>query len=65
MFPFILPNSIDPQSSLTDWNASSSYLTLLVMLIVTAIFLPLVLLYTAWAYKVSRWCGPSARGCMN
>lgn len=52
MFPFILPSSIDPQSSLTVWNASSSHLTLFVMLIVTAIFLPLVLLYTAWAYKV-------------
>lgn len=52
MFPFILPSSIDPQSSLTVWNASSSHLTLFVMLIVTAVFLPLVLLYTAWAYKV-------------
>lgn len=52
MFPFILPSSIDPQSSLTVWNASSSHLTLFVMLIVTAVFLPLVLLYTVWAYKV-------------
>lgn len=52
MFPFILPSSIDPQSSLTVWNASSSHLTLFVMLLVTAVFLPLVLLYTAWAYKV-------------
>lgn len=52
MFPFILPSSIDPQSSLTVWNASSSHLTLFVMLVVTAVFLPLVLLYTAWAYKV-------------
>ena len=52
MFPFILPSSVDPGSSLTVWNASSSHLTLFIMLIVTAIFLPLVLLYTAWAYKV-------------
>ena len=52
MFPFILPSSIDPQSSLTVWNASSSHTTLFIMLIVTVIFLPLVLLYTAWAYKV-------------
>jgi cytochrome bd ubiquinol oxidase subunit II len=52
MFPFILPSSIDPQSSLTVWNASSSHLTLFIMLIVTAIFLPLVLVYTAWVYKV-------------
>lgn len=52
MFPFILPSSIDPASSLTVWNSSSSHLTLFIMLIVTAIFLPIVLLYTAWAFKV-------------
>jgi cytochrome d ubiquinol oxidase subunit II len=52
MFPFILPSAIDPRSSLTVWNASSSHLTLFIMLIVTVIFLPLVLLYTAWVYRV-------------
>ncbi len=52
MFPFILPSSIDPASSLTVWNASSSHVTLFTMLVVTGIFLPLVLAYTAWAYRV-------------
>lgn len=52
MFPFILPSSIDPASSLTVWNASSSHATLFNMLLVTLMFLPIVLLYTAWAYKV-------------
>jgi cytochrome d ubiquinol oxidase subunit II len=52
MFPFILPSSIDPGSSLTVWNASSSHLTLFIMLLVTLFFLPIVLLYTAWVYKV-------------
>ena len=52
MFPFILPSSIHPQSSLTAFNASSSHLTLFIMLICTVIFLPLILLYTAWVYKV-------------
>ena len=52
MFPFILPSSIDPHSSLTVWNASSSRSTLFTMLVVTAVFLPIVLLYTAWAYRV-------------
>lgn len=52
MFPFILPSSIDPQSSLTVWNASSSHLTLFIMLVVTIVFLPIVLIYTAWVYKV-------------
>lgn len=52
MFPFILPSSIDPRSSLTVWNSSSSHLTLFVMLVVTVIFLPIVLAYTAWVFKV-------------
>ncbi len=52
MFPFILPSSLDPRSSLTVWNASSSHLTLFVMLLMTVVFLPLVLAYTAFVYKV-------------
>jgi cytochrome d ubiquinol oxidase subunit II len=52
MFPFILPSSIDPHASLTVWNASSSQLTLFIMLAVTVVFLPIVVAYTAWAYKV-------------
>jgi cytochrome d ubiquinol oxidase subunit II len=52
MFPFILPSSIDPHSSLTVWNASSSRTTLGIMLVVTIVFLPIVLVYTAWAYRV-------------
>ncbi|MCU0881662.1 MAG: cytochrome d ubiquinol oxidase subunit II [Hyphomonadaceae bacterium] len=52
MFPFILPSATDPGSSLTVWNASSSHLTLWIMLIVTIIFLPIVLAYTAWAMRV-------------
>lgn len=52
MFPFILPSSIDPKSSLTVWDSSSSHQTLFIMLVVTVIFLPMVLAYTAWVYKV-------------
>lgn len=52
MFPFIMPSSSDPRSSLTVWNSSSSHLTLFIMLVVTAIFMPLILMYTAWVYKV-------------
>lgn len=48
MFPYILPSSIDPRSSLTVWNASSSHLTLFIMLVCTIVFLPIVLAYTAW-----------------
>lgn len=52
MFPFIMPSSSDPQSSLTVWNSSSSHLTLFVMLVAAVIFMPLILMYTAWVYKV-------------
>lgn len=52
MFPFILPSSIDAHSSLTVWNASSTQKTLGIMLFVTVVFLPIILAYTAWAYKV-------------
>ncbi|MDB5420956.1 MAG: cydB [Brevundimonas sp.] len=52
MFPFILPSSIDPASSLTVWNASSTHMTLFIMLGVTVVFLPLILIYTAWVYRV-------------
>jgi len=52
MFPFILPSSLDPRSSLTVWDSSSSHLTLFIMLVVTAIFIPLIVVYTSWVYRV-------------
>lgn len=52
MFPFILPSSIDPRASLTVWDSSSSHLTLFIMLVVTAVFIPLIVAYTTWVYKV-------------
>lgn len=54
LFPFLLPSSTHPSHSLTVWDASSSLMTLFVMLIATLIFLPIVLVYTAWVYRVLR-----------
>jgi len=54
LFPFLLPSSLDPNASLTVWDASSSRLTLSIMLVATLIFLPIVLAYTAWVYRVLR-----------
>ncbi len=54
MFPFILPSSTHPEMSLIVWDSSSSHLTLFVMLIATLIFMPIILLYTAWVYRVMR-----------
>ncbi len=54
LFPFLLPSSSHPQSSLTVWDASSSHRTLGIMLVATIIFLPIVLAYTSWVYRVMR-----------
>jgi cytochrome d ubiquinol oxidase subunit II len=54
MFPFIMPSSTNPVSSLTIWDAASSQKTLGIMFVVTIIFLPLILLYTSWVFKVLR-----------
>ncbi len=52
MFPFVMPSSTDPRSSLTVWDSTSSHLTLSLMFWATVIFLPLIIFYTSWAYKV-------------
>jgi cytochrome bd ubiquinol oxidase subunit II len=53
-FPFLLPSSLDPNASLTVWDASSSRSTLLIMLFATLILLPIVLAYTTFVYSVLR-----------
>lgn len=52
MFPLILPSSLDPRASLMVWDSSSSHLTLFIMLVVTAVFIPIIVAYTAWVYRV-------------
>jgi cytochrome d ubiquinol oxidase subunit II len=52
LFPFLLISSTDPGSSLTLWDASSSHSTLLLAFWITVVFLPIVLLYTRWVYKI-------------
>jgi cytochrome d ubiquinol oxidase subunit II len=54
LFPFLMPSSSKPNESLTVWDASSSRLTLAIMLATVIIFLPIVLAYTAWVYRVMR-----------
>lgn len=54
LFPFLLPSSSEPGSSLTVWDASSSKLTLEIMLAAVIVFLPVVMAYTAWVYRVLR-----------
>jgi len=52
LFPNLFPSSIDPAYSLTAFNASSSPLTLRIMLIVVILFIPIVLVYQIWVYAV-------------
>lgn len=54
MFPFIMPSSSSPASSLTAWDATSSQHTLLLMLVAALIFTPIVLTYTSWVYRIMR-----------
>ena len=54
MFPFLMPSYTEPKASLTVWDATSSHLTLFVMLIATLIFLPIVLAYTSFVFRVLK-----------
>jgi cytochrome d ubiquinol oxidase subunit II len=54
MFPFVMPSSSMPSASLTIWDSASSHLTLAIMFWATVIFMPLIILYTSWAYRVMR-----------
>lgn len=54
LFPFIMPSSSDPKSSLTVYDAVSSHRTLQIMFWVVLIFLPIIIAYTSWAYRVVR-----------
>lgn len=54
MFPVLLPSNLEPTVSLLVWDASSSQTTLMIMLASTIIFLPIILLYTSWVYRIMR-----------
>ena len=54
MFPRVMVSSLNPDWSLTIYNASSSQYTLTVMSIVALIFVPIVLAYQAWTYYMFR-----------
>ncbi len=55
LFPFLLPSSLDPHSSLTVWDASSSHGTLMLMLGAVAVFLPIIIIYTSWGIPRDAW----------
>jgi len=54
LFPRVMVSSLDPEWSLTIYNASSTPYTLRIMTIVALVFVPIVLAYQAWTYWVFR-----------
>ncbi|MFT8870900.1 MAG: cytochrome d ubiquinol oxidase subunit II [Sporolactobacillus sp.] len=54
LFPRVIVSSIKPAYDLTVSNASSGSYSLTVMTIVTVCLLPIVLIYTIWAYHAFR-----------
>jgi cytochrome d ubiquinol oxidase subunit II len=54
LFPTMFPSSMNPDYSLTAHNASSSPLTLKIMLVVTLLFIPVVLAYQIWTYNLFK-----------
>jgi len=55
LFPFLMPSSTSPTSSLTVWDATSSYYTLSICVSVGIVFVSIIILYTAWChYKMWR-----------
>ncbi|MBD3237722.1 MAG: cytochrome d ubiquinol oxidase subunit II [Candidatus Eisenbacteria bacterium] len=60
LFPNLVPALGDASRSLTIWNASSSQLTLTVMLIIAGVGMPIVLGYTIWVYRLFGRSGTDA-----
>lgn len=54
LFPFIMPSTLAPNSSLTVWDAVSSERTLNIMFWVTLVMVPVIVSYTGWVYHVLR-----------
>ena len=52
MAPNVMRSSVDPAYSLTIQQAASADTTLLIMTVAAAVFVPGVLAYTVWSYKV-------------
>ncbi len=54
LFPNLIPSTTDPAFSLTIYNSSSSQYTLVIMTVVALIFVPTVILYKIWVYRIFR-----------
>ena len=54
LFPTLFPSLLNPEFHLTAFNASSSPLTLKIMLFVVVVFIPIVIAYQMWTYRLFK-----------
>ena len=54
LFPRLMVSSLNPEWSLTIYNAASTSYTLTIMTVAAVIFVPVVLIYQGWTYKIFR-----------
>jgi cytochrome d ubiquinol oxidase subunit II len=54
LYPNLIPSNTDPRYSLTIFNSSSSAYTLKIMTVVALLFVPVVIAYQIWTYRVFR-----------
>ncbi len=54
LYPNLIPSSLDPVYNLTIFNSSSSPYTLKIMTVVVLIFVPVVIGYQIWVYRIFR-----------
>lgn len=54
LYPNLIPSSLDTAANLTIYNSSSSVYTLRLMTVVALVFVPIVIAYQLWVYRVFR-----------
>ncbi len=61
LYPDLIPSSLDPAYSLTLFNSSSSVYTLKIMTVVAVVFVPAVIIYQFWIYRIFGRTNTSGR----
>lgn len=61
LYPNLLPSLSNPSFSITIFNASSGLYTLKIMTVAAAVFVPIILVYQLWVYRIFRHKIPAAR----
>ncbi len=52
LYPDLLPSTLDSAASISIYNGASSHPALAIMLVVALIFVPIVIIYQGWVYRV-------------